>query len=261
MRPLWSGALNFGLINIPVKLYSAAQERPLNFDLLEKDSLCPIKYARVCQDTGKEVKYQDIVKGYEYRKGDYVVLMDEDFKKAKTKKTDTIDIVSFTKIENIDPIYFDKPYYVEPDKKAAKAYLLLREALKRSKKAGVAKFVLRDREYVGIVQAKGDAIVLDRLRFDDEIRPSEDLALPKGKQFDKKQVDIALTLIDQLTEPFKPEKYKDKYTQELKRVISQKAKGKKPTKAKTSAEEPKGEVFDLMAALKASLQKEHVKSR
>src|ERR1043165_9604275 len=132
MRPLWSGSLSFGLINVPVKLYSASRARPLNFRLLEKHSQCEIQYKRVCEKNHKEVPYEDIVKGSEYRKGDYVVLTDADFKKAQAKESSTIDIVSFSEEEEIDPQYSEKPYYLEPDKKAAHAYGLLREALEKS---------------------------------------------------------------------------------------------------------------------------------
>src|SRR5215211_1486354 len=142
MRALWTGSLSFGLINIPMKLYSATQEHGLNFDMLHKKDLSPIRYARICKADGKEIPYKDIVKGYEYQKGDYVVLVEEDFKRANIKKTKSIEMIEFTKESEINPLYYEKPYYLEPDKGADKAYVLLREALLKSKKVGIAKFVL-----------------------------------------------------------------------------------------------------------------------
>jgi DNA end-binding protein Ku len=260
MRALWSGSLSFGLINIPLKLYSASKARPLNFKLLEKHSQCEISYQRICKKNHKEVPYEDIVKGYEYRKGDYVVLTDEDFKKAKAEETRTIDIINFSDEDDIDPKYYEKPYYLEPDKRAERAYALLREALKRAGKVAIAKFVMKDKQHLAAIKTEDNVLVLNQLRFQDEIRAPEDLNIPKKKDFSKKEMDLTTKLIDQLTEKFKPEKFKDTYTEKMLSIINAKAKGKKPPVAKTK-EEPEGEVFDLMAALKASLDKEKVKTK
>jgi DNA end-binding protein Ku len=255
MRAIWTGALSFGLINIPIRLYSAtATEERLSFDMLHKKDLSPIRYARVCRTDGKEIPYQDIVKGYEYKEGDYVVLTDEDFKKASPRKTKTIDILDFAKETEIDTIFYEKPYYLEPDKGAEKAYALLREALKKSKKVGVASFVLRNKEHLAVIKPYGRAILLNQLRFQEELRKPEGLNLPEASKARNKEIDMALALIDQLSEPFKPEEYKDTYKRELKKVIEAKAKGKK-LKVKEKVPEPT-DVVDLVAMLKASLNKQ-----
>lgn len=259
MRAIWTGSLSFGLINIPIRLYSAtATEDKLSFDMLHKTDLSPIRYARICRADGKEIPYEDIVKGYEYRKGDYVVLTDEDFKNAYPKKTKTVDIVDFAKETEIDSIYYEKPYYLEPDKGAGKAYALLREALKKSKKVGVAKFVLRNKEHLAVIKPFGKAIVLNQLRFKEEIRKPEGLNLPESSQARGKEVEMALALIEQLSEPFKPDDYKDTYHQELKKVIAAKAKGKKFKTPKEEEPVPT-EIVDLVAMLKQSLEKERDK--
>ncbi len=258
MRAIWTGALSFGLVNIPIRLYSATGGEKLDFDMLHKKDLSPIRYARICREDGKEVPYEDIVKGYEYQKGSYVVLTPEDFQKANVEKTKAIEIQEFVKEQEIDPMYFEKPYYLEPEKGSDKAYALLREALKKSKKIGIAKFVLRNREHLSAVKPAGNVIVLEQLRFAEEIRDPQDLNLPEAKKATAKEVEIALALIDQLTEKFKPEEFKDTYTDELKRVIAAKSKGKT---IKAKGKEPKPtEVSDIMAMLKKSLVKEKTKA-
>ncbi len=259
MRAIWSGALSFGLVNIPVKLYSATGGMSLDLTMLHKKDLSPIRYARICRADGKEIPYEDIVKGYEYQKGDFVVLTNEDFKKANVEKTKSIEIESFAKASEIDPIYFEKPYYLEPEKGAEKAYALLRESLKKSKKIGIARFVLRNREHLAAIRPEDKAIILEQMRFDEEIRSTSDLTLPDAKKAGNREIEIALALIEQLTENFDPKKYKDTYTDELKKVIEAKAKGK-PIKAKGKEPQPT-EVADIMAMLKKSLEKERVKTR
>ncbi len=255
MRAIWTGAISFGLINIPIRLYSAtATEEKIQFDMLHKKDLSPIRFARVCRSDGHEIPYDQIVKGYEYQKGDYIVLTDEDFKAAAPRKTKSIDILDFVKENEIDPIFYEKPYFLEPDKGAAKAYALLREALKKSKKVGVASFVLRNKEHLAVVKPYGKAIVLNQLRFNEELRNPEGLDLPESSQARTKEIDMALALIEQLSEPFNPEDYKDTYKQEIKKVIEAKAKGKK-IKAKEKEPEPT-DVVDLVAMLKASLKKQ-----
>jgi DNA end-binding protein Ku len=252
MRAIWTGAISFGLVNIPVRLYSATEERGLKFDMLHKKDLSPIRYARVCRLDGREVPYEDIVKGYEYQDGDYVVLADEDFKRANLRKTKTIDIQEFVLEEEIDAVYYTKPYYLEPDKGAEKAYAVLREALQKSKRVGIAKFVLRNREHLAAIKVQGNLIVLNQLRFKEEIRKPEDIKLPDKKTASGKEIDMAMQLIEQLSEPFKPEQFKDEYTQELKKVISQRAKGKTP-KAKGAPPTPT-KVPDLLNTLRKSLK-------
>lgn len=251
-RPIWSGSISFGLINIPVKLYGASKERELKFNLLHAKDMSPIRYARICRAEGKEVPYQDVAKGYEYREGDYVILHDEDFAKADLKRTKSIEIFEFVDGDEIDPIYFEKPYYIEPDAKAAKAYILLREALKKSKKMGVAKYVLRNKEQLGVLKVSGNYLVLDQIRFKDELAKPQ-IEVPSTKTT-AKELAMALDLIDKLSGPFAPEKYKDEYSAKLKKVIAQKAKGKT---VKVQGKAPVAtKVPDIMEMLRESLKNE-----
>lgn len=221
--------------------------------MLHKEDLSPIRFARVCRRDGKEIPFEDIVKGYEYESGDYVVLVDEDFKKANPKETSSIEIQNFVVEEEIDPLFFEKPYYLEPEK-SKKPYALLAEALKRSKKVGVAKFVLRNKEHLAVVRPENNLLVLEQLRFKEEIRKPEGLKLPDSKIAEGKEVELALQLIDQLTVKFNPDDYKDTYTAELKEVIEAKAKGR-TVKPKGGVPEPV-KVHDLMDVLKKSLERE-----
>ena len=251
MRALWSGALSFGLINIPVSLYSASMDRALHFKLVHKHDQCPIGYEKICKTTGKEIKGSDIVKAYELPSGAQVLLEDKDFKKADAKKTSTIDIQSFAGVEEIDPIYFEKPYYIEPAKKAEKAYVLLREALKDANKVGIATFVMREKEKLAAIRVMGDALLLVQLRFEDEIRDPEGLRFPGRFKVEKKEMEIAKMLIDKLSEPFAIEKYKDTYTDELLAIIKAKGKGKKVSQ---KGDVPTyTEMADMMKMLKKSL--------
>lgn len=255
MRAIWSGSLSFGLINIPIKVYSAAEDRALNFHLLDKHGHCPISYLRVCRGTHKEVPYEDIVKGYEYQKGDYVVLTDQDFEKAAPRKTRTIDIVSFVEEDEVPSAMIERPYFIEPDEKAQKAYVLLREALKRAKKVGIARMVFRTKEHIAMVKPEGSALMLIQLRFEDELRKPKGLDLPSKAEFSKKELDMALTLIGQLQDHFKANDYKDTYTAALKKVIEKKAKGK-PIRVESEKLTPTTDMRDLMEALRKSLEKE-----
>lgn len=256
MRSIWKGGISFGLVYIPVKLYSAVNaQHNFDLDMLRKKDLCPIRYARVCKSTGEEVPWNEIVKGYKYGDGDYIVLQDEDFEKANVKRSKTIEIVEFININEVDPKYFEKPYFLEPDKQAKKTYALLVEALKKSKKAGLAKFVLRNREHLGIIMPGDNVLTLNQIRYADELRSPDALDLPeKGEKPSKKELELALTLIDQLSEQFKPEKYKDTYHEEMEKIIELKAKNKLPKKTKAKAPEAT-KTNDLMEQLKRSLAK------
>jgi len=257
MRSLWRGAISFGLVNIPVRLYKASRERELKFKLLHKKDLSEIRYARICKADGKEVPWEEIVKGYKWKDGDYVVLADEDFKKANLKKTQSIDIIDFTNEDQIDAIYYETPYYLEPEKGAAKAYVLLREALRRSKKVAVGNYVFRQHEHLGVIKPYGDLLLLNQLRYDAELVDPKDLNIPKKEAVSKNEIDIALELIDNLTKPFHPSEYADTYTKEITAVIAQKAKGRR-VKIKTQPTTKAPKVHDIMALLKQSLQ-EHKK--
>ncbi len=253
MRAIWRGALSFGLVNIPVHMYTASHEKELSFVMLHKKDLSEIRYARICKLEDKEVPWEEIVKGYELDKGNYVVLKDEDFEKANLKKTKTIEIVHFIDEKEIDTIYYVKPYFLEPDKNAEKAYALLREALKKSKKVGLAKYVLRNREHIAVVKTHDNLIILNELRYQNELTIAKDLHIPPVEKLSGKEIDIAMQLIEGLTVPFKPQAYHDTYTEELKAIIKQKAKGR-PIHPK--AQEPRmTKVQDIMSLLKASLEK------
>jgi DNA end-binding protein Ku len=259
MRPIWSGSISFGLVNIPVKLFSGSQNHNLDLDMLSKDDLCPIQFKRVCRNDGREVPYEDIVKGYQYHEGDYVVLTQEDFDKANVEKTNTIDIQEFVKESEIDSVYYDKPYFLQPDKSGLKPYLLLREALKKSKKVGVATFVLRNKEHVVVVRPYGHIILINQLRFADEVRDAGEIEIKEPKKsVPDKEIQMALTLIEQSTGKFNLKKYKDTYVEDLKKIIEQKAKGQKP-KAKGKKPQPT-KVIDLMTLLKKSLKNQKGKA-
>lgn len=254
MRSLWSGSISFGLINIPVSLYSATKDRVLDFDMLRKDDLCPISFVRVCRNTGEEVPYSDIVKGYEYKEGDYVVLDKEDFKRAAAKKSNTIDIEEFVDEKEIDSVYFEKPYYLEPGKGADKAYVLLREAIKQAKKVAVATFVFRTKEDLVVLKSQDDILILNQLRFQNQIREYDELKIPKKVSVTRKEIEMAVKLVEQQEGLFNPNQFKDTYTNNLLKVIAAKAKGKKlkpmPKLTAASATSP----TDLIEQLKASLE-------
>lgn len=253
MRNIWSGSISFGLIHIPIKLYSATKNKSLNFDFLRKKDLCPIGFARICKLTGEEVPYKDIVRGYEYEKGDYVVLQDEDFKRANPKKTQMIEITEFVDEEQVDSKYFVKPYYVGPDKNADKVYTLLMEALKRTRKVGIGKFVFRTREQLVALKAEDDILMLQELRFEDEIKEPPEEAHTQNVDLSEPEIDMAIKLIGHLTGVFKPQKYHDTYNEQLIDLIEKKAHGKLKSAKKAPVKKPEP-VPDLMAALKESLK-------
>jgi DNA end-binding protein Ku len=251
MRAIWTGAVGFGLVNIPIKLYSASQQSDLDLDMLDKKDHAHIKFKRVNEDTGKEIAWNSIVKAYKY-KGDYVILDEKDFEQASPKKSKLIEITDFVMESEIDSVYFETPYFLEPEKSGAKAYALLRDAFKKSGKAGVGSFVLRNKEHLCILRPYKKAIVLNRLRFAEEVRDPSELNLPADKP-KPAEMKMALNLIDQLSQPFDIKKFKDTYRSELLELIKKKAKGKKvkysPLKV---THRKKG---DLMSQLKASLKK------
>jgi DNA end-binding protein Ku len=250
MRPIWTGAIGFGLVNIPVKLYSATQSSNLDLDMLDKKDHSNIKYQRINEKTGKEVKWENIVKGYKLN-NEYVVLDDKDFEAASAKKTKTIEISDFVKEEEISSLYYETPYYLEPDKSGTRPYELLRQALLKTKKVGVASFVMRSKESLAILRPDKDVIVLNRIRFEEEIRSTEELALPKNTEVKPAELKMAITLIDQLAAKFDISKYKDTYNAELLKLIKAKAGGKKIQVPEMRVVHSKTQ--DLMEQLKASL--------
>lgn len=251
MRAIWTGAIGFGLVNIPVKLYSAAESSSLDFDMLDKKDNAAIHFKRVNEKTGKEVTWKNIIKGYKLPNGRYVVLTDKDFEKASAKKTRSIDIANFVKEEEIESMYYESPYYLEPEKSGVRAYALLREALVKTGKVGVATFVFRNKEVLAILRANEKVIVLNRIRFREEIRDAADLSLPPKSAVKAAELKMAVTLIDQLTQPFDIKKYKDTYSADLLKLIKAKAKGStlKEPALKVVHNKPK----DIMSKLRESL--------
>jgi DNA end-binding protein Ku len=235
-------------------MYSGVNPRQgIDLDMLHKKDHSPIRYARVCRKDGEEVPWDDIVKGYEYRDGDYVVLTPAELEKANRERTETIDIQLFVDEPEIDIRYFEKPYYLEPEKGGAHAYALLRGALEESGKLALVKFVFHEREHLGVIKPVGKALVLTQMRFPTDIREGTDLKLPSADEVSQKELDVALKIIRQETKHFVPEDYHDTYTDELEDMIQAKVKGAKPAK---TADKPhqKTEANDLMSALKASLK-------
>ena len=251
MRSIWSGSINFGLINIPIKLFSAVQESALDMDMLDKSDHSNIRFKRVNENTGKEVTFADIVKGYKVDEH-YVILEAADFEAADAEKTKTIDILNFTEEKEIDSIYYEQPYYLEPDKGSMNAYALLRDALQASKKVAVTSFVLRNKEGLAILKPYKDVIVLNRIRWEQEIRETSELKLPPVSKTKAKEIDMANKLVEQLTEKFDISHYKDEYTTKLLKIIKDKAKGKKQTAPKLKVVHKQSD--DLMSMLKASLE-------
>lgn len=250
MRPIWTGAIGFGLVNIPVKLFSAVQDSTLDLDMLDKKDLSNIHFMRVNEKTGKEVKWENIVKGYKYN-DKYVVLDDKDFEKAGAEKSKVIEISDFVNEDDIDGIYFETPYFLVPDKSGERAYALLKEALQKTGKAGVATFVMRTKQSPAILRVYNNAILLHRLRFAEEVRQTKDLSLPAKSEVKPGELKMAISLINQLTDKFDISKYKDTYTDQLMKVIKLKAKGAKIAPPHMKVVHSKGR--DLMSQLKASL--------
>jgi DNA end-binding protein Ku len=255
MRPIWSGALTFGLVNIPVRLHSAVQAKDrVSFRLLHKKDLSPIRYDRVCQKEGEAVDWKEIVKGYEYSKGKFVVLEDDDFKAAAIESSKTIEIMDFVKAEEIDPRFFDTPYYLAPAKGGEKPYALLREAIKSTGTVGIGKITMRTNSlHLAGVKAVGDAIVLDLMRFADELVDLEEITFPKDDKVRPQELQMAEQLIANLTDTFDASKYVDDYRANLMKIIRAKMKGK-AIEIEEPEERESTQVVDLIARLQESLE-------
>lgn len=252
-RAMWKGSIAFGLVNIPIELYSAVRDHRPRFRLLHAKDESPVSYERVCQSEGKPVAWEDLVKGYEYEKGQFVVLTKEDFKTAALEKTRTIDILDFVDPAEIDERYFETPYYLQPGKGADRSYALLRDAIEKSGKIGIAKIILRDAQHLAAVETIGDAIVLTMMRFADELADLADFTFPKSEGIRPGELKMAMQLIDSLAAAWEPEKYTDEYRENLMRVIQSKLKGRKP-KLQERETPQQAEVVDLMERLRASLE-------
>ena len=227
MRAIWKGSIAFGLVHIPVNLYPATESQGISSNLLHKKDNSRIRYQRVSEATGKEVPAEEIVRGYEVERNNFVVISDDELKEAAPEKSAAIEIQEFVNESQIPTLFFEKPYYLEPDKGAGKAYALLREALAKSGKVGVAQFVLRNRESLCVLKAQGNALTLNTLRFASEIRSTDELRLPVNEKLVPNEVNLALKLIEGMTAEFDPAKYHDTYTEDVKKLIEDKAKGQK----------------------------------
>jgi DNA end-binding protein Ku len=254
MRSIWTGTISFGLVNIPVKLYSATKASELDLDMLDKTDHSRIRVMRVNERTGKEVSWENIAKGYKLH-GQYVILNDEDFEAASIEKPKVIAISDFVNEDEIDSVYFETPYYVEPDKSGEKGYALLREALLKTAKVGVATFVMRSRENLAMVKAMDNVIILNKIRFAEEIRNVSELALPPKNIIKKSELEMAVSLIDQLSGEFDISAYKDTYTASLMKLITAKARGVRARLPHLKVVHTKS--TDLTAQLKASLSSTH----
>jgi len=261
-RAIWKGSISFGLVNIPIALYPATKGEELKFRLLRKTDLSPVNYKRVAEKDGKEVPWDQIVKGYEYEKGKYVVLKDEDFQRVDVEATQTVDIQDFVELDEIDPIFFYKPYYLEPQKGGDKAYVLLRDALKDTNKVGIAKVVIKTREYLAGVKPEDGALVLELMHFADELADMSNLHIPKKVEVGKREMNMARSLIDSMSSKWNPEKYHDDYREALMEVIEEKveAGGKEIEEKPKKAPKPT-KVIDLVSVLQKSLEESGAKRK
>ena len=250
---MWKGSIAFGLVNIPVELYSAVRDHRPRFRLLHSKDEAPIRYERVCQTEGEPVGWEDLVKGYEYEKGQFVVLTKDDFKTAAIEKTKTIDILDFVDPAQIDERYFETPYYLQAGKGADRAYALLRDAIRESGRMGIGKIILRDAQHLASIEVIGDALVLTMMRFADELADLSDFTFPSSEGIRKPELAMARQLIESLSAEWEPEKYTDEYRDNLMKVIQGKLKGRKPRLAERETSQT-ADVIDLMSRLKASLE-------
>jgi DNA end-binding protein Ku len=261
-RAIWKGSITFGLVNIPIALYPATRREDLKFRLLRKSDLSLVNYKRVAEKDGKEVPWDQIVKGYEYEKGKYVVLKEEDFQRVDLEATQTVDIQDFVDQEQIDPMFFYKPYYLEPQKGGDKAYALLRDALKDTNKVGIAKVVIKTRQYLAGVKPEDGALVLELMHFADELADPDKLHVPKKTDVGKREMNMARSLIDSMSSKWEPEKYKDDYRKALMEVIEEKveAGGKEIEEKPKKAPKPT-KVIDLVSVLQKSLEQSGTKQK
>ncbi len=249
-RAIWKGGISFGLVYIPVKMYSGASRHDLDLHMVRKGDQCPIKYTRVCEEDGREVPWTDIVKGFQVE-GSYVTLTDEDFKKASRGKSESIEIKEFVKAEEINPRYFEKPYLLEPEKGAGKTYNLLRKAIYDSKMAGLSMFVMRNREHLALLMADEKVLYLAQMRFHDELRRPDDLKIPDTSPSEQ-EIEMARRIIDAMSVPFQPEKYRDTYQEKLMEAIQAKLAHREIGVPEIEAQE--SAVKDLMEQLRKSLE-------
>jgi len=254
MRAIWKGSISFSLVNIPISLYVATRSEELKFRMLRKSDLSPINYKRVAEADGKEVPWEDIVKGYEYEKGKFVVLKEEDFRRADIEATQTVEIVQFVPLAEINPMFFDRPYYLEPQKSGAKAYALLREALKRTGKVGIAKVVIKTRQHLAAIKPEQNALVLELMHFAEELVESSALQIPGEIEMGARELEMAKELVARMSGHWKAENYTDDYRHALTTLIQKKVEmGDQAVAPQTSKRSPT-KVIDLVSVLQESLK-------
>jgi len=254
MASIWKGSLTFGLVHVPVEMKTAVRSDHISFRMLHAEDMSPIKYERVCQADGEPVPWNEIVKGYEYEKGKFVVLTDDDFKKAALDSSRTIDIIDFVREDEIDARFFETPYYLLPTKGGDKPYALLREAMRETGVVGVGKVIIRRTQHLAGVRVVGDALVLEIMRFANELVDTNEFSFPGNDALREQELTMAKQLVENLAEPFDPEKYTDDYRSNLMKLIRAKMKGKKVTAAEPLPEDEDTKVLDLMSRLQASLE-------
>ena len=262
-RGLWKGAISFGLVNVPVELHSAKRRASeLDMTMLDKRDLAPVGYKRVNKATGKEVPWAEVVKGYEYQNDKYVVLSDEDFRRANPEAAKTVDIQAFVELADIAPQYFETPYYLIPGKRGEKAYALLRDTLKKAGKAGIATVMIRTKQYLAALIAQDELLVLNTLRYQDELKQASEFEIPDAK-VSAKEMDMAMRLVDDMADKWQPARYKDTFKDDLLKRIEEKVEAgqtEEITEPEKAAREPKSaDVVDLMSLLKKSIEKKPAK--
>ena len=253
MRAIWKGSISFGLVNIPISLFPATRSEDLKFRLLRAGDLSPVNYKRVAEKDGKEVTWDKIVKGYEYEKGKFVVLKEEDFKRVDIEATQTVDILTFVDIKEVNPVFFHKPYYMEPQKGGDRAYALLREALQVSDKIGIAKVVIKTRQHLAAVKPQDEGLMLELMHFPDELRDLEEFRQPAAVSVSKKELDMARSLIASMTEAWDPNSYRDDYREAVEAMIGEKIAQGGKTAPKPRAPKRSTNVIDLVEVLQQSL--------
>jgi DNA end-binding protein Ku len=255
MHTMWKGSISFGLVNIPIKLHTATEDKDIKLRTLHKKCHSPVKYEKVCSNCEEELKPEDIVKAYEYTKGKYVVLEEEELDKLRKENEEkAVEIIDFVKMSEIDPIYYNRSYFMSPNEGGGKAYSLLRKALHETEKVGLAKIIIRAKEQLAIIRVYANTLVMETIHYPDEVRKAADVpSVPAEDKVTEKELETAMMLIDQLTTNFEPEKYNDDYRTALLELIESKRTGKEVVTA--TEKEPATNVTDLMAALQASIDR------
>ncbi len=261
MRAIWKGSVGFGLVTVPISLYPALHREDIRFRLLRGKDLSPVNYKRVAAVDGKEVDWDDIVKGYEYEKGKFVILKDEDFARVDIEATQTVDIINFVDLDEVNPLLFNKPYYMQAEKTGRKAYVLLRDALRKSNRIAMARVVIKTRQHLAAVKPQGNGLMLELMHFPDELRDTSEFESPADQKLAANEMKMALQLIDSMTEKWNPDDYTDEYRDSLQELIDKKVAsgGKELPDEKTPTKRPSN-VIDLAAVLQRSIEETSAKS-